>query len=160
METGKEWANYTEAFFMGELYDENEIWKFYKPFEGEMPTQDDLSNIKGIIIAGTNICDDTLGWVTPVKRLIKKIHKQLTHIKLIGISIGHALIAEALGGKVSKLVQPPHLIIKRSKVNLRMEFFNYFKEIKDMFPSDEEFYLVKTQYLEIEELPEGSINLA
>jgi len=63
--------------------------------------------LKGIIIPGSSLSvpsaeEGQLEWYKNVKKLIQNIHQNYNKINLLGICFGAQIIAQALGGRVSK----------------------------------------------------------
>ena len=69
--------------------------------EGVHPTEDDIADVDGFIITGSkSSAYDDKQWIRDLEGLIQKLHA--THKKMVGICFGHQVIAQALGGVVSK----------------------------------------------------------
>ena len=69
--------------------------------EGVHPTQDDIDSVDGFIITGSkSSAYDDKQWIRDLEGLIQKLHAERK--KMVGICFGHQVIAQALGGVVSK----------------------------------------------------------
>jgi GMP synthase-like glutamine amidotransferase len=69
--------------------------------EGIHPTQDDIDSVDGFIITGSkSSAYDDKKWIRDLEGLIQKLHAERK--KMVGICFGHQVIAQALGGVVSK----------------------------------------------------------
>ena len=90
---------------MGHLYDLHDKWTFYKVYDEELPTRNELKRLSGIVIPGSHhaVHNDQLAWLGPLRELIRLVHKSYRNIKLLGIGFGHQIIAQALGGTVAPM---------------------------------------------------------
>lgn len=86
---------------------DTEIWQFLNAFDFSYPSEEQLKHIEAIIIPGSDLsvadCK-TLTWLAVMKDFVKQVYINHPRIKLLGISFGSQLIAEALGGKVEKML--------------------------------------------------------
>lgn len=82
-----------------------ETWRFYKAYEKDLPTDDELKRLKGLIIPGSSMSasNPNVDWYAGLFELIRKINSQYTNVNLLGICFGSQIIAQALGGKVEKM---------------------------------------------------------
>jgi len=80
-----------EMLFMGQLVDSNERWAYYKAFEGQFPTEEELVHLKGIIFPGSkhSVYDDSVSWMEPLRKLVKMVYEEHQHIKMVGVCFGH-----------------------------------------------------------------------
>lgn len=68
---------------------------------GVHPTQDDIDSVDGFIITGSkSSAYDDKQWIRDLEGLIQRLHA--ARKKMVGICFGHQVIAQALGGVVSK----------------------------------------------------------
>ena len=68
---------------------------------GVHPTQGDIDSVDGFIITGSkSSAYDDKQWIRNLEGLIQKLHA--ARKKMVGICFGHQVIAQALGGLVSK----------------------------------------------------------
>lgn len=80
-----------EMLFMGQCLDSGERWAVYKAFDFEFPSAEELKHLKGIIFPGSKnaVYDENNAWIFPLKKLVKTIYEEYTHIKMVGICFGH-----------------------------------------------------------------------
>ena len=87
-----------------------ERWKFYKAHDLDLPTMKELKNVKALIIwssASSPSFKETSdggpnSWIKPIIKLIKKAYRDFPNLKILGISLGQLLVANALGAIISK----------------------------------------------------------
>jgi len=67
-----------EMLFMGQLVDSNERWAYYKPFEGQFPTAEELAHLKGIVFPGSkhSVYDDSVSWIEPLRKFVKMVYEE------------------------------------------------------------------------------------
>eukprot|EP01026_Neomeris_dumetosa_P083968 TRINITY_DN9794_c0_g1_i14.p2 TRINITY_DN9794_c0_g1~~TRINITY_DN9794_c0_g1_i14.p2 ORF type:complete len:244 (-),score=40.46 TRINITY_DN9794_c0_g1_i14:1012-1677(-) len=83
---------------------ENEIWDYFFVFEGQFPSDDQLSEYDAIIVTGSrydSFADEP--WIVKLKETLKGAHERKQRI--LGICFGHQLMAIALGGKAGRSPQ-------------------------------------------------------
>jgi GMP synthase-like glutamine amidotransferase len=81
-----------EVLFMGHLVDSNERWTFYKAYDFEFPSAEELRRLKGIVLPGSKhgvYETDINPWIEPLKNLVSTIYHEYPHIKMAGICFGH-----------------------------------------------------------------------
>ncbi len=68
-----------------------ERWTYYKAYDLESPSEEELKHLKGIIVPGSRCAsyDTTLPWIDPLKKLVKNIYDNYPHIKIAGVCFGH-----------------------------------------------------------------------
>jgi len=100
-----------------------ESWKFYKAYERELPSEEDLKKLKGIIIPGSSFSayNANVDWYQGLFELIRKVHDHHPKINLLGICFGSQIIAQALGGKVEKM--PRDFIDGGEVLKMKPEFY-------------------------------------
>jgi GMP synthase-like glutamine amidotransferase len=108
-----------------------EHWRNYKAYEGDLPTDEDLKKLKGIIIPGSGMSayDMNVPWYNELFECIRKIQNEYKHINLLGLCFGSQVIAQALGGKTAKMERG--LYRGADTLNIRPEFFeiDYLKDL-------------------------------
>jgi hypothetical protein len=86
------WPYIYQALFMGQLINSgDEKWQFYRAFEYELPSDDDLKSIKAIIFPGSGHAvynEHKVAWITDLKHFIRRILNEHPHIKIIGGCFG------------------------------------------------------------------------
>jgi GMP synthase-like glutamine amidotransferase len=68
-----------ETIFLGHLYDSNEKWAFYKAYDFEFPSTEELKHLKGIVFPGSKYSaydDETLSWLPPLKENIRRVYNE------------------------------------------------------------------------------------
>jgi len=134
-----------------------EHWRFYKAFEGEFPTDEELKNMKGIIIPGSGNAayDTTVPWYKELFECIRKINRVYTHINLLGICFGAQASAQALGGRVEKMNRSFIRGGELLRTNTAFYDLHYIRELKlDM---NKPLVIAEAHGDHIVELPEGAI---
>lgn len=73
--------------------------------EGPAAIPADLDNVHGVVsLGGLQNVDDTLPWIDAECEFLKAAHE--AGLPVLGICLGHQLIAKALGGEVAKMDAP------------------------------------------------------
>lgn len=100
-----------------------ESWRFYKAYERELPSDEELKKLKGIIIPGSSFSayNANVDWYQGLFELIRKVHDHHPKINLLGICFGSQIIAQALGGKVEKM--PREFIDGGEVLKMKPEFY-------------------------------------
>lgn len=101
------WPYIYQALFMGQLMNSgDEKWQYYRAFEYQLPSDDDLKTIRAIIFPGSGHAvynEDKVAWIPPLKDFIRRILNEYPHIRIIGGCFGEQVTAAAMGGKVEKM---------------------------------------------------------
>lgn len=70
---------------------DTEVWGFLNAFDFCFPSEEQLKQIKAIIIPGSNLSVSeykTLSWMSVLKDFIKSVYQNHKHIKFLGICFG------------------------------------------------------------------------
>jgi len=81
-----------EALFGGSLFEgSKERWAYYKAYDLEFPSDEELKHMRGFIIPGSKYSayDTTIPWLEPLKALVRKIYDNYPRIKMAGVCFGH-----------------------------------------------------------------------
>lgn len=119
-----------ETLFKGQFIENNESWQFYKAFENELPSEEDLKHLKGIIIPGSHnsAYNEKIEWIGPLKNFLKNVFDNHKHIKMLGVCFGHQIFTEALGGKVEKMAfleqMKVPVFLGKEKIQLKDSFLS------------------------------------
>lgn len=107
-----------------------ESWKLYKAYEGHLPSDEELKNLKAIVIPGSGqAAYNQVPWYKDLFECIRKIHLEYTHINLLGICFGAQASAQALGGKVQRMERS--FIRGGETLQIDKDFFK-LKYVKDL----------------------------
>ncbi len=73
--------------------------------QGGKPVPTDLDNIHGVLtLGGTQNVDDPHPWIAKELAFLKAAHE--AQLPVIGVCLGHQMIAKALGGQVARMPEP------------------------------------------------------
>ena len=81
-----------EGLFTGVLFEGNiRKWAYYKPYDFEFPSDEELSKMNGIVFPGSkySVYDTTVPWIEPLKQFVRKVYDNYPKIKMVGICFGH-----------------------------------------------------------------------
>lgn len=98
LEVENKFGNYSDMF--QQLFQNSPfVFKSYQVTQEIYPT--DINECDAYLITGSKFSAyENITWIIKLKEFIKELHRQ--NKKLIGICFGHQIIAEALGGQVTK----------------------------------------------------------
>ena len=80
-----------EVIFHGTWFrGEQHKWAYYDAYNGELPSLEILAKVKGIVFPGSrfSVYDD-IPWIKGMHEFVRTVHRDFTHIKMIGICFGH-----------------------------------------------------------------------
>lgn len=100
-----------EALFVGQYMggiggSDEEQWGAYNVYDFHLPSEQELANMKALIIPGSahSVYDlEQTPWLPILIRLIQNVYENYPDIKIIGVCFGSQIIAQALGGQVEKM---------------------------------------------------------
>jgi len=137
-----------------------ESWRFYKAYEKELPSEEDLKKLKGIIIPGSSCSayNANVDWYQGLFELIRKVHDNYQKINLLGICFGAQIIAQALGGRVEKM--PRDFIDGGESLKVKPEFYElpFVKDAK--LDAAKQLIVAQAHNDHIVELPAGAKHYA
>ncbi|CAG9335477.1 unnamed protein product [Blepharisma stoltei] len=140
-------AKFVEAWSSSMFARPFEKWQHYCASLNQLPSEQALQSLKGIIISGGRFSAyDTHDWMDNLKAFLRKVDREYPHIKLIGICLGSQVIAETFGGKVEKI--PNKNIFKCETVRTTPEFRSKF------FDTREQYRLIEIHGDNIVKIPE------
>jgi len=153
------WVNYYDALYYGWLRNKGENWKTYKIYNNEFPSEEEISNLKGILISGSdwNVYNAAIPQISAfLTKLRSLVHNNPT-IKIVGICFGSQALAQALGGRCEKMKLEPSqgpMIMVREKLNLMNGFTEkYGKKMADLA----EVYIAQVHGDHVSKAPEGAV---
>jgi GMP synthase-like glutamine amidotransferase len=153
------WVNYYDALYYGWLRNKGENWKTYKIYNNEFPSDEEINNLKGILISGSdwNVYNTAIPEIsTFLQKLRKLVHGHPT-IKIVGICFGSQALAQALGGRCEKMTLDASkgpMIMVREKLNLMNKFTEKFgKKMADLA----ELYIAQIHGDHVSQAPDGAV---
>jgi GMP synthase-like glutamine amidotransferase len=134
-----------------------ERWSYYRAFESELPTEEELKKFKGIIIPGSSQSAywPNVAWYKDLFECIRKIHEEHKNINLLCICFGAQVVSQALGGRVAKMERS--FIRGGETLNIGSEFYEleYIKKLG--LDSAKSLVIGESHGDHIVELPSGAI---
>jgi GMP synthase-like glutamine amidotransferase len=112
------------AIYSSFLKKHGERWRVYNVFQGEFPTEEELSQAKGVVIPGSVASVNNIErypWIPRLCRLIRLIAGSYPQINMLGICFGGQIISQALGGKVENM--GVGLVRKTEEYSIEEEFY-------------------------------------
>jgi hypothetical protein len=90
------WRNLADGLLYGNFIRNNNKWRFYKAYELDLPTMQEINNFKALIVWSStstpSFKENSDGtpppWVRPVIKLIKAAYHKVPHLKIMGYSLG------------------------------------------------------------------------
>jgi GMP synthase-like glutamine amidotransferase len=80
-----------EILFEGNLFSQGDVWRMYKVYDSEFPSDEELKNIRAIVCPGSyrSVYEPDLPTIESYKRFIRKVYSEFPHIKMAGVCFGH-----------------------------------------------------------------------
>lgn len=80
-----------QTFFMGNFYENGDTWTYYKVYDGEFPSHEDLLSLQAIVFPGSHISvyDTKVPFNEEYRKFAQKVYYEYPHIKMVGICFGH-----------------------------------------------------------------------
>ena len=132
-----------------------ERWTFYKAFERELPKDQNLSRLSGIIIPGSSMdaYNINVDWYQTLFILIRNVHDNFPSLKMLGICFGSQIIAQALGGRVEKI--NGDFIDEGETLIVNNEFYELPFVKNSKICAAKQLVIAQAHYDHIVELPKG-----
>jgi GMP synthase (glutamine-hydrolysing) len=147
LEVENKFGNYSDMF--QQLFQNSPfVFKSYQVTQEIYPT--DINECNAYLITGSKFSAyENITWIIKLKEFIKELHRQ--NKKLIGICFGHQIIAEALGGQVTKSSHGWGVGLMDSKIICNKAW---------MEPKIPSYALLVSHQDQVEKLPEHAICIA
>ena len=125
------------ALFQSLYRKNNEEWKFINVSTDGLPSEELISKTKAILIPGSNLSvyndyDFLRKTEVFLKKLIEDIlfNNKYPNLKILGICFGMQIIISALGGKITKMKEPPKGTPEQIEIiDDKFYEFNFYKNI-------------------------------
>ena len=125
------------ALFQSLYRKNNEEWKFINVSTDGLPSEELISKTKAILIPGSNLSvyndyDFLRKTEVFLKKLIEDIlfNNKYPNLKILGICFGMQIIISALGGKITKMKEPPKGTPEQIEIiDNKFYEFNFYKNI-------------------------------
>jgi len=136
---------------------QGESWKYYKAYENEFPSDEELKNLKGILIPGSphSAYDTNVSWYAGLFAFQRKVIRDYKHINLLCICFGAQSLAQALGGKVAKMNGP--YIRGGETLRFQSSFYDLEFVKESGLRRDKEMVIAESHGDHIAELPPGAV---
>lgn len=122
----------------------------YEPRQYHYPSEDDLKDLSGIVISGSaSAAYDQTDWVVKLRQVIQDYHQR--QIPMSGFSFAPQIVAQALGGQVTRNPPGPEL----SVVTIRLT-----PAAQAYFNTDRTSYAIHVHHNDgVVQLPPGAVSL-
>jgi len=98
------WRNHYEALYSGIFREKGERWLNYAASESQLPSDEELKKLKGIVISGAgHAAYDDSPFHKELFEVLQKAYHGYPHLKLLGICFGCQSLAHCLGGRAAKM---------------------------------------------------------
>jgi len=136
---------------------QGEIWTYYRAYENELPTDEDLKKLKGILIPGSphSAYETNISWYAGLFAFQRKVTRDHKHINLLCICFGAQSLAQALGGKVEKMNGP--YIRGGETLKIQSNFYDLEFVKESGLNRDKELVIAESHGDHIAELPPGAV---
>ena len=111
----------------------NEKWSKYYCMHNEFPSNDELSDLSGVVVTGSRF--DAHGndeWICNLREIIRNLYsnknKQNNYCRILGICFGHQLISNSLNGISGPTKVGWQLGVQH--IDLNQEFYKLFPEFE------------------------------
>ena len=154
------WRNHYEALYCGILREKGERWLNYAASEHQLPTDDELKKLKGIVISGAgHAAYDDSPFHGKLAEVLQKAYKDHPQLKLLGICFGCQFLAHCLGGRAAKMEGlPVPFMTDLSYVSLTKEMKEkkyYLRTLEQLeLPEVDRFVVVESHGDHVAKLPE------
>ena len=153
-EPADRWEHHYEALYKGLYQGPREIWRSYRIHKFEFPTESDLKRLKGAVISGSNLGTyEPIEWILKFEEIIRSIINDHP-IKLFGSCFGHQIIAQAMGGKCSRMkLEGKHCCLGREAITFKESANSFTNDFFKKLAGDGPFYGVEIHGDHVEEAP-------
>jgi len=156
------WRNHYEALYSGILKQKGERWLNFAASEYQLPTDEELTKLKGLVISGAgHAAYDNSPFHEQLATVLQKAYKDHPQLKILGICFGCQFLAHCLGGRAEKMPGlPVPFMTDLSWVQLTkdMKEKSYYKKTLEQFnlPEVDKFVAVESHGDHVAKLPEDA----